>query len=148
MSRIASKQNLRLVIFDHLPYQFSSFTVLELDRIRTLPWLSYRTSEGREDTSKNGGKRKNHRLPSRTREHYDFPMADFEIPPEDDEYKQEIASNSASIISSAVSQFPDGDEEWANQMEAMYPLASWIASQGQLGGKDGREFPQDWIQNG
>ena len=46
MSRIASKQNLRLVIFDLLPYQFSSFTVIELDRIRTLPWLSYRTSEG------------------------------------------------------------------------------------------------------
>ena len=38
MSRIASKQNLRLVILDHLPDQFSSFTVLEVDRIRTLPW--------------------------------------------------------------------------------------------------------------
>ena len=47
MSRIASKQNLRLVILDHLPDQFSSFTVLEVDRIRTLPWLSYRTGRGR-----------------------------------------------------------------------------------------------------
>jgi hypothetical protein len=56
------------------------------------------------------------------------PWQILKIPPEDDEYKQEIARNSASIISSAVSQFPDGDEEWANQMEAMYPLASWIAS--------------------
>ena len=128
ISRIASKQNLRLVILDHLPDQFSSFAILEVDRIRTLPWLSYRTDRGE-------------RIPVRMVERgkiTDYPLEPelttispwqiLRVPSEDDEYKQEIARNSVSIISSAISQFPDGDEEWANQMEAMYPLASWIAS--------------------
>lgn len=128
ISRIASKQNLRLVILDHLPDQFSSFAILEVDRIRTLPWLSYRTDNGE-------------RIPVRMVERgkiTDYPLEPelttispwqiLRVPSEDDEYKQEIARNSVSIISSAISQFPDGDEEWANQMEAMYPLASWIAS--------------------
>ena len=128
ISRIASKQNLRLVILDHLPDQFSSFAILEIDRIRTLPWLSYRTDRGE-------------RIPVRMVERgkiTDYPLEPelttispwqiLRVPSEDDEYKQEIARNSVSIISSAISQFPDGDEEWANQMEAMYPLASWIAS--------------------
>ena len=32
------------------------------------------------------------------------------------------------MIKSAISQFPSGNEQWANQMEARYPLAAWIAS--------------------
>ena len=33
-----------------------------------------------------------------------------------------------SIIKSAISQYPEGNEDWANRMEARYPIASWIAS--------------------
>ena len=33
-----------------------------------------------------------------------------------------------SVVMSAISQHPGGNEEWANQMEARYPLAAWIAS--------------------
>ena len=128
MSRIASKQNLRLVIFDHLPDQFFSFTVLEVDRIRTLPWLSYRTSKGERIPVRMVERGKITDYPAEPETTTISPWQILKLPSEDDEYKQEIARNSASIISSAVSQFPDGDEEWANQMEAMYPLASWIAS--------------------
>ena len=39
-----------------------------------------------------------------------------------------ISGNEVSIVRSALSQFPEGDEVWANQMEASYPLAAWIAS--------------------
>jgi hypothetical protein len=45
-----------------------------------------------------------------------------------DEFQHFIDSSSESIVRSALSQFPQGDEEWANQMEARYPLAAWIAS--------------------
>ena len=128
LSRIASKQNLRLVILDHLPDQLSSFTVLEVDRIRTLPWLSYRFDRGKSIPVRMVERGKITDYPEEPESTTISPWQILQLPFEDDQYKQEIARNSASIISSAVSQFPDGDEGWANQMEAMYPLASWIAS--------------------
>ena len=33
-----------------------------------------------------------------------------------------------SMVRSALSQYPEGNEDWANRMEARYPVASWIAS--------------------
>ena len=90
MSRIASKQNLRLVIFDHLPYQFSSFTVLELDRIRTLPWLSYRTSEGERIPVRMVERGKITDYPAEPENTTISPWQILKVPPEDDEYKQEI----------------------------------------------------------
>ena len=39
-----------------------------------------------------------------------------------------LESGYISMVKSAISQFPSGNEEWANQMEARYPLAAWIAS--------------------
>ena len=128
ISRIASKQNLRLVILNHLLDQFSSFAVLEVDRIRTLPWLSYRTGRGETIPVRMVERGKITDFPKEPESTTISPWQILKLPFDDDKYKQEIARNSASIISSAVSQFPDGDEEWANQMEAMYPLASWIAS--------------------
>ena len=128
ISRIASKQNLRLVILNHLLDQFSSFAVLEVDRIRTLPWLSYRTGRGETIPVRMVERGKITDFPKEPESTTISPWQILKLPFDDDKYKQEIARNSASIISSAVSHFPDGDEEWANQMEAMYPLASWIAS--------------------
>ena len=46
----------------------------------------------------------------------------------DEDFQHVIESSSDSILRSALSQFPHGDEGWANQMEARYPLAAWIAS--------------------
>ena len=40
----------------------------------------------------------------------------------------EIDEGHLSVINSAVVQHPAGNEEWANQMEARYPIAAWIAS--------------------
>ena len=45
-----------------------------------------------------------------------------------DSESEELESGYISMIKSAISQFPSGNEEWANQMEARYPLAAWIAS--------------------
>ena len=128
ISRISSKQNLRLVILDDLPDQFSSFSVLELDSIRTLPWLSYRTGLGERIPVRMVERGKITDYPAEPESTTISPWQILRLPSKDDEYKHEIARNSASIINSAISQFPNGDEEWANQMEAMYPLASWIAS--------------------
>ena len=41
---------------------------------------------------------------------------------------EELEPGYLSMVNSAISQFPNGNEEWANQMEARYPLAAWIAS--------------------
>ena len=41
---------------------------------------------------------------------------------------EELAPGYVSMINSAISQFPSGNEQWANQMEARYPIAAWIAS--------------------
>ncbi len=32
------------------------------------------------------------------------------------------------MIGSAIAQFPEGNEDWSNMMEASYPIAAWIAS--------------------
>jgi len=34
----------------------------------------------------------------------------------------------SSMVGSAVAQFPEGNEDWSNMMEASYPIAAWIAS--------------------
>ena len=41
---------------------------------------------------------------------------------------EELDSGYLSMVQSAISQYPNGNEDWANQMEARYPIASWIAS--------------------
>ena len=129
LSQISSYSNLRLVIMDDISNHFSSFDILKVDQIRTLPWLSFQTSSGP-------------MIPVRMKEQgsttVDFPEEDvgktispweiLGIPSVNDEFQHVIEPSSESIVRSALSQFPHGDEEWANQVEARYPLAAWIAS--------------------
>ena len=129
LSQISSDSNLRLVIMDNISNHFSSFDILKVDQIRPLPWLSYQTSSGAT-------------IPVRMKEQgsstVDYPEEDegttispweiLGISSVNDEFQHVIAPSSESIVRSALSQFPHGDEEWANQMEARYPLAAWIAS--------------------
>jgi len=129
LSKISSYSNLRLVIMEKTSNHFSSFDILKIDPIRTLPWLSYQTSSGAT-------------IPVRMIEQgestIDYPEEDasktispweiLDISPSNEEFEHLIDPSSESIVRSALSQFPDGDEEWANQMEARYPLAAWIAS--------------------
>jgi hypothetical protein len=37
-------------------------------------------------------------------------------------------ADDSSMIGSAIAQFPEGNEDWSNMMEASYPVAAWIAS--------------------
>ena len=129
LSKISSYSNLRLVIMDKISNHFSSFDILKIDQIRTLPWLSYQTSSGV-------------KIPVRMKEQgkstvdYSEEVESKTISPWEilgiysvnDEFHHIIDTSSESIVRSAISQFPHGDEEWANQMEASYPLAAWIAS--------------------
>jgi len=128
LSRIASKKNLRLIIMDKMTSHFSSFDTLRVDRIRTLPWLSFCTNSGDEVPVRmvEQGESTNF-----SEEHESSTISPWDIlgiPSTNDEFKHEIEPKSVSIIKSALSQYPEGDEEWANQMEAKYPLAAWIAS--------------------
>ena len=128
LSSIASMKNLRLVILDKMTSHFSTFDSLEIDGIRTLPWLSFCTSSG-ETIPVRMVERGKSALPLEEVESISVsPWVVLGIPPENEESLNEIEYSSTSIVRSALSQYPSGDEEWANQMEAMYPLASWIAS--------------------
>ena len=45
---------------------------------------------------------------------------------EDEKFSSKIEDSS--MIGSAIAQFPEGNEDWSNMMEASYPIAAWIAS--------------------
>ncbi len=129
LSRVSSNSNLRLVIVDKLPDHFSSFDILKVDRIRTLPWLSYQTNTGATIPVRMIEQGKT------TMDYSEEGVSNTISPWEilglssfNEEFQHEIDPSSESIVRSALSQFPNGDEEWANQMEANYPLAAWIAS--------------------
>ena len=123
VSAVASHPNLRLVLLDSDWPVFSTFDSLESDPIRPLPWLRLNT------TAENSlSIRLVDPIQSQPTTVSDSPQsmsfdslgvaAELLSYPEDEE----------SVILSAVSQHPAGNEEWANQMEARYPLAAWIAS--------------------
>ena len=128
LSEIASHANLRLVILEENMQLFSNFDQLDMDRIRTIPWLRYSTRSGI-------------RIPVRLVEQSSTistvteaetktisPWYILDLDLDSDYIPEELEGDRISIISSALSQYPQGDEEWANLMEAMYPLAAWIAS--------------------
>lgn len=128
LSGIASHQNLRLVMLENSLRQFSSFDSLEVDGIRTLPWLRFSTSSGNKVPVRLVEQGKMVRISEETERTTISPWDVLGLPPVPDQFQVELEGDSVSIILSALSQFPRGDEEWANQMEAMYPLAAWIAS--------------------
>ncbi len=128
LSRISSHQNLRLVMLESMSPQFSSFDNLEVDGIRTLPWLRFSTSTGNEVPVRLLEQGKMVSISKEVENSTISPRDVLGLPPTPDQFQVELEGDSVSIIFSALSQFPEGDEEWANQMEAMYPLASWIAS--------------------
>ena len=124
LSSIASHSNLRLVLLERDAPTFAAFDRLEADPLRPLPWLRLSTR---------GGRVMPVRLmdPMQTPvsiapdEHATSPWASLGIELDEPE---ELDEGYLSVINSAVSQYPKGDEEWANQMEARYPIAAWIAS--------------------
>jgi hypothetical protein len=102
--------------------------MLKVDKKRSLPWLEFVTKRGEilplkliEDRYKE----------SPLGENIDkninpWNILGLEI--ESNFICEEFEEEYLSVIMSSISQYPLGDESWANQMEARYPLAAWIAS--------------------
>ena len=128
LSKISSNQSLRLVIMDNMTSHFSSFDTLKVDRIRTLPWLSFRTGSGETIPVRMVEQGKTTNLTEEVDSTMISPWEILGISSTNNKFQHEIESSSISIVRSAIAQYPNGDEEWANQMEASYPLAAWIAS--------------------
>ena len=124
---IATHQRIRLILLDDPPREFSDFDQLFPDEIRPVPWMNLQTKAGM-------------KIPVRLLEKFGmetFPISE-EIPispwkllgldVDSHLQSEKFDSESLSMVRSAISQFPEGNEEWANQIESRYPLASWIAT--------------------
>jgi len=124
LSAVISHPNLRLTLSSQPRKSLEIFDELIVDPLRPLPWLRLRTLGGRD-------------LPVRLVD--PVPTApevteDQEVAPspwvilglEDEKSSSKIEDSS--MIGSAIAQFPEGNEDWSNMMEASYPIAAWIAS--------------------
>ena len=124
ISSIASHSNLRMALLEGEVAAFSSFDILDADPLRPLPWLRLTTRGGRI-------------LPMRLADPAQVPEFSDSDEPAVLEWEslginidlaEDLKEGHLSVINSAVVQYPTGNEEWANQMEARYPIAAWIAS--------------------
>ena len=128
-SSIMIHPKLRILIKEKICTSTKSSNLLYNDVLRPLPWLRLKTSNDEiislklidslptiiEDS-----------VTSSSLELNPWKLIGLNIP---NNYKsEELESGDLSMVNSAISQFPNGNEEWANQMEARYPLAAWIAS--------------------
>ena len=124
LSAVISHPNLRLTLSSEPRKSLGIFDELIVDPLRPLPWLRLRTLGGRD-------------MPVRLVD--TVPIApevteDEEVVPspwailglEDEKFSSKIEDSS--MIGSAIAQFPEGNEDWSNMMEASYPIAAWIAS--------------------
>ncbi|MAS80143.1 MAG: hypothetical protein CMA28_00750 [Euryarchaeota archaeon] len=128
LNNISTHENLRLIILEHLETRFSSFDILEVDTVRTLPWLRFRTSSGTEIPIRLVEQGKMTGMSEEVGHMGISPWEILGLESNISHFEIIISGNEVSIVRSALSQFPEGDEVWANQMEASYPLAAWIAS--------------------
>lgn len=115
--------SLRLTLASSARPALAIFDELTVDSMRPLPWLRLRTRGGRDmpvrlvdpvpmspESSVGGGE-----APSVWAV---MGLEDFVVSTDDGD----------SMIESAMSQYPEGNEDWSNMMEASYPVAAWIAS--------------------
>ena len=123
---ITSNSNVRMVLIGRNLEPFSGMDSLRIDHLRPLPWMVLSTKEGREvpirivdpilhspDT---------HQIPLlKEKDSYIANELEALVSSIDDKEYQ-------SMVRSAISQYPEGNEDWANRMEARYPVAAWIAS--------------------
>ena len=129
ISSILIHPKLRILIKDKICSITQSSNLLYNDSLRPLPWLRLKTSNEEIISLKLIDS-----LPTIIENNDD--SLSLEINPwklvglekSYDSESEELESGYISMIKSAISQFPSGNEQWANQMEARYPLAAWIAS--------------------
>jgi len=122
---IATEQRVRLIMLDSPMEALSDFDRLVNDGIRPVPWMNLVTNSGQ-------------KFPVRLLEKFgiesstiaeELPISPWKLLGiEGDFHSKKLDPESLSMVRSAISQFPDGNEEWANQIESRYPLASWIAT--------------------
>ncbi|MBK64874.1 MAG: hypothetical protein CMB47_05065 [Euryarchaeota archaeon] len=128
MLKLSFCDKLRLLIIKENDIFFKNFDMLRVDKKRSLPWLEFVTKRGEtlplkliEDGHKESplGENINKNI---------NPWSLLGLKIESDFVSEEFDEEYLSVIMSSISQYPLGDESWANQMEARYPLAAWIAS--------------------
>ena len=126
-SSIIIHPKLRILIKEKICDTTKSSNILCNDILRPLPWLRLKTSKAEIISLKLIDS-----LPtivvnddiSRSLEINPWKLIGLNKSHDSEELEKEYLS----MVNSAISQFPNGNEEWANQMEARYPLAAWIAS--------------------
>jgi hypothetical protein len=126
LNLVSSSENLRMALVEKRFQSFLNLDTLTIDALRPLPWMSLRTSGGREmpvrivDPVLHSPNPHDISITGKKNDHITSELQALVSNIEDREYM--------SIIKSAISQYPEGNEDWANRMEARYPIASWIAS--------------------
>jgi len=123
---LSSHPSLRMVILNSPSPHFSNLDHLSPDPLRPLPWMMLELKGG-------------NTLPVKivdpvTHSPDSSSFATEEI--SQNKLPTEVQSmlegleeaEYLSMIRSAISQYPEGNEEWSNRMEASYPIAAWIAS--------------------
>ena len=124
LSAVISHPNLRLTLSSEPRKSLGIFDELIVDPLRPLPWLRLRTLGGRDmpvrlvDTVPTA--------PEVTEDEEVVPSPWTILGLEDEKFSSKI--DDSSMIGSAIAQFPEGNEDWSNMMEASYPIAAWIAS--------------------
>ena len=124
LSAVISHPNLRLTLSSEPRKSLGIFDELIVDPLRPLPWLRLRTLGGRDmpvrlvDTVPTA--------PEVTEGEEVAPSPWSILGLEDEKFSSKIEDSS--MIGSAIAQFPEGNEDWSNMMEASYPIAAWIAS--------------------
>ena len=124
LSAVISHPNLRLTLSSQPSKSLEIFDQLTVDPLRPLPWLRLRTLGGRDMPV---------RLVDPVPTAPEVTVGEVVAPSpwiilglEDEKPSGRIEVSS--MIGSAVAQFPEGNEDWSNMMEASYPIAAWIAS--------------------
>ena len=126
LNLVSSSKNLRMALVEKRLQSFSNIDTLTIDPLRPLPWMSLRTTGGKDmpvrivDPVLHSPDPHDISLTGKKNDHIMSKLKSSVSTIEDQEYM--------SIIKSAISQYPEGNEDWANRMEARYPIASWIAS--------------------
>ena len=128
-SSIIIHPKLRILIKERDSPIINSRNILCRDNLRPLPWLKLQTSDGIIIPLKLIDNISNTLQVEDSGPSLEItPWKVVGLSSLHDSQPEVLEPGYLSMVNSAISQYPNGNEEWANQMEARYPIASWIAS--------------------